>query len=187
MVSSELARTLLSMHGEVRPQSVEDWSGSFEIPGAVERFYREVGPLSITIQGGGNPYFFPRLAELWEFQAGYRWNGLNGEPIEDWNDDWLVVANQSGDPFIFERSSGAVLFAYHGEGQWDPAKMFPDLNTLAACLAQIGVIVEKAGDEFTDSDSSIRPQYRKLASTKLGELLGSPPDAEWILGVLGWG
>jgi hypothetical protein len=50
-----------------------------------------VGPLDITIKSYGNPFFLPRLAALWEFQAGYRWHGFTGERIEDWDSDWLVV------------------------------------------------------------------------------------------------
>jgi hypothetical protein len=45
---------------------------------------------------------------------------------------------ESGDPFIFVRSSSVVLHAYHGEDEWDPVEMFPDLNTMAACLGELG-------------------------------------------------
>src|SRR5262249_27440082 len=162
MATAEVAKRLLAIHGEVRPQSPSDWTGAFPLPQAVERFYREVGPADVTIEGYGNPYSLPSLADLWQFQAGYRWNGLSGEPIENWPDDWLVVAMESGDPFIFVRSSGVVLHAYHGEGDWDAGEMFPDLNTMSACLAQMGAIVLEAGDDFTDEDCSIRSKYRAL-------------------------
>jgi hypothetical protein len=157
------------------------------LPPAVERFYREVGPADITIEAHGNPYSLPSLVDLWEFQAGYRWNGLSGEPTEDWPDEWLVVAMESGDPFIFVRSSGVVLHAYHGEGEWDAGEMFPDLNTMAACLAQIGAIVHEAGDDFTKEDCSILSKYRALALARLQELLSSKSEAEAVLGSLGWG
>jgi hypothetical protein len=186
MVPAELANRLLALHGEVRPQPASDWTGAFPIPPALERFYREVGPVNVTIEAHANPYFLPSLADLWQFQAGYRWNGL-GEPIEGWPDDWLVVADEGGDPFIFVRSSAVVLHAYHGEGEWDAGEMFPDLNTMAACLAHIGAIVLEAGDDFTEEDCSIRPKYRALASARLQELLRSKLEAESALGVLGWG
>jgi hypothetical protein len=187
MVTAEMARRMLALHGELRPQASADWSGTFAIPPAVERFYCEVGPFDVTIQAHGNPYFLPCLSELWMFQAGYRWNGLSGEPIEVWNEDWLVVADEGGDPFILERSSGVVLHAYQGEGLWDPTKMFPDLNTMAACLAQLGAIVLELGDEYTEEDCAIRPAFKALAATRFQELLGSKSDAETILGILGWG
>jgi hypothetical protein len=187
MVSAQVAKRLLASHGEVRPQAASDWAGVFPIPPAVERFYLDVGPFNITIRAYGNPYSFPSLADLWQFQAGYRWNGLSGEPIEDWPDDWLVVADEGGDPFIFARSSRVVLHAYHGEGEWNALQVFPDLNTLAACLAQIGAVVLEAGRDFTQEDCTIRPTYRALATARLQQLLGSKSEAETLLGVLGWG
>lgn len=187
MVTADKAKGLLALHGEVGPQRATNWTGSFAIPPAIEQFYREVGPVDITIEAHRNPYFLPCLADLWQFQAGYRWNGLSGEPIEDWNDDWRVVADEGGDPFIFDRTSGVVLHAYHGEGEWDAGEMFRDLNTMAACLAQIGAIVSEAGNAYMEDDCSIRPEFRKLASVRLQELLGSKSDAEAVLGVLGWG
>lgn len=187
MVTAEVAKRLLGLHGEVRPQPASDWTGAFPIPASIERFYQKVGPANVTIEGHGNPYEIPSLADLWEFQAGYRWNGLSGEPIADWPDDWLVTAMESGDPFIFVRSSGAVLHACHGEGEWYAGEMFPDLNTMAACLALIGAVVLEAGDEFTEEDCSIRDKYRALASARLQELLGSKSEAEAVLRGLGWG
>jgi hypothetical protein len=187
MVTANVAKRLLTLHGEVRPQPSSDWTGDFPIPRDVERFYREVGPANVTIEAHGNAYFLPSLSELWQFQDGYRWNGLIGEPIEDWPDDWLVVAHEGGDPFIFVRSSALVLHAYHGEGEWDAGEMFPDLNTMAACLAQIGAIVLESGRDYMEEACSIRPKYRTLASARLEELLGSKSEAEAVLEVLGWG
>lgn len=187
MVTAETAKGLLALHGDLRPQRSSDWTGSFPIPPAVERFYREVGPADVTIGAHGNPYFLPCLANLWQYQAGYRWNGLSGEPIEDWNDEWLVVADEGADPFIFVRTSGIVLHAYHGEGKWDARQMFPDLNTMAACLAQIGALISDAGGAHLEVDYSIRPEFREFVSTRLQELLGSLSHAEAVLGDLGWG
>jgi hypothetical protein len=187
MVTAEVAKRLLALHGDVRPQPSSDWTGAFPIPPRVEQFYREVGPSNVTIQVQANAYFLPCLADLWQFQAGYRWNGLSGEPIEDWSDGWLVVADEGGDPFIFARSSGVILHAYHGEGEWDATKMFPDLNTMAACLAQLGVIASEAGDEFLADDCSIRPEYCHLASARLQVLVGAKSDTDVVLRRLGWG
>jgi hypothetical protein len=186
MVTADKAKGLLALHGPIRSQSSADWIGPFPIPAAIERFYREIGPDDITIEAHGNPYFLPCLTALWGFQAGYRWNGLTGEPIEDWNDDWLVVADEGGDPFIFDRTSGVVLHANHGEGEWDARELFPDLNTMAACLAQIGAIVTEFADRYLEEDFSVRPEFRALASTRLQELLGSKSAAESVLAELGW-
>jgi hypothetical protein len=187
LATAKQARESLSHHGVVQPQPVSDWTGAFPLPAAIEQFYQEVGPVDVTIRSYGNPFFLPRLSGLWEFQAGYRWNGLSGEPIDDWNDDWLVVADEGGDPFIFQRSSGTVLHAYHGEGEWDAHEMFPDPNTMAACLGFLGTVVVSAGETFTDDDHCIRSEHCERAMEGLMELLGSESCAEMNLEELGWG
>src|SRR4051812_43183209 len=111
MVTAEQVRELLSNHGIVQPQPPDDWTGMFPLPTPVEEFFREVGPTDITIENYGNAFFLPRLAGLWAFQGGYRWDGLTGQAIEGWDDDWLVVADQGGDAFILSRTTGKVLYA----------------------------------------------------------------------------
>jgi hypothetical protein len=187
VVTAEVARKLLAAHGAVQLQPHDDWSGAFPLPPCVERFYREVGPVDIDIKSYGNSFFLPRLTALWEFQAGYRWNGLTGEPLGGWDEDWLVVADQGGDPFILARSSGKVLHALHGTGAWEPVELFSDLNTMAACLGQLGTVVAAAGKTFVDEDCFIRPEHRKRALADLTRLLGSPSKAELIVGALDWG
>jgi hypothetical protein len=187
VATAEEARRLISASGTVRLQPPTEWSGPFPIPPEVERFYSEVGPVDVCIESFGNAFFLPSLAKLWEFQAGYRWDGLTGEPVADWQDDWLVVADQGGDPFILSRSSGEVLHDEHGRGEWEPGQLFPDLTTMAACLGLLGAVVAKAGKEFTDDQFRIRPKWRAEAVAGLGRLLGSPRDAEDFLHSFGWG
>lgn len=187
MVTAERARDLLALHGTLRPQLIADWAGEFPLPKTVEKFYQEVGPVDVYVRGYGNDYFFPKLGDLWNFQAGYRWNGLTNEIIEDWNDDWLVVAEEGGDPFICSRSTGVVLHAYHGEGVWDAHEMFPDINTLAACLGQLGAVRLSAGESFVDEEHCIREEHRTLALKQLAQLLGTNTKAQQVLDMLGWG
>jgi hypothetical protein len=186
MATAEQAQQLLSLHGYTRPQPPGDWAGPFPLPATVERFFREVGPADVSIASYGNSFFLPSLVGLWQFQAGYRWNGLSGELVADWHDDWLVVADQGGDPFILSRECGAVLHDEHGRGVWEPGELFPDLATMAACLGQLGEVVVSAGKGFTDKDCRICPEHWEAARAGLQRLLGSALDAEAILAALGW-
>lgn len=186
-MDSRRIRELVSEHGEVRSQLDRDWSGDFTLPDQVRIFYRDIGPHNVTIDGYGNPYFLPGLSSLWDFQAGYRWNSLTRERCPDWSDDWLAVADEGGDPFIFSRSSGAILLAAHGTGVWEPEEIFSDLNSMAACLASLGCILRDAGETFTDDDLQIVPEYRELAVRRLVEITGSRHAANSVLEALGWG
>ena len=185
MVTSSFARELLELHGNCMPQDASEWVGNIPLPDPIAAFYREVGPIDITIEGFGNPTSIPRLSKLWEHQAGYRWNGLTGEAIDDWDNNWIVVAFEAGDPYI--HSNGRVLHAQHGAGVWEPSEIFPDLNTMAACLATLGAVILNAGDEFTDDDCRIRPEFRAAALARLAEILGRKSAAEIVIEIAGWG
>jgi hypothetical protein len=187
MITPGRVRELLLPHGECTSQPESDWSGSIPLPDAARDFYRDVGPVGITIEGYGNPTFLPSLSTLWAHQAGYRWDGRTGEPVADWDSDWLVVADEGADPFILSISRGSILYAEHGTGAWEPDEIYPDLLTMAACMAALGTVVLEAGQALTDDESCIRPQYRSLAISRLSSLLGSESDAEAVVSGAGWG
>jgi hypothetical protein len=186
MVSAERSRQLLAKHGVVQSRPADDWTGDVTLPPDIETFFQDVGPVDITIQSYGNPYFLPRLSRLWQFQAGYRWNGLTGETIADWDPNWLVVADEGGDAFIYSVSGRSVLFAVHGAGRWEPEPLFADLNTMGACLAHLGTVRVEAGKDFTDKDSRIRLEHLGHARDELYQLLGSMSETDAVLGILGW-
>lgn len=185
MVSSSRVRELLELHGTCQPQDRSAWTGHIPLPDAIADFYREVGPTDVTIEGYGNPTFIPCLSRLWDHQAGYRWNGLTGETIEDWDSDWIVVADEGADPYIY--CNGTILFAQHGAGVWEPDEIYSDLNAMAACLATLGAVVLKGGDELTDDDCYIRPEFRAEAVSRLAEILEDENEAEAIVVRAGWG
>jgi hypothetical protein len=108
------------------------------------------------------------------------------ERFIEWDDDWLVIADEGGDAFIFSRISDVILHAYHGEGRLAAAQMFGTLVEMATTFAIIGDIVVSAGRGLTDDDSMILPRYRQAARTRIGEYLGSPERANAIVSSLGW-
>lgn len=186
MIPTDKARELLQAHGDLREQPASDWNGEIPLPRPLIDFYREVGPDNITIPTDGNDYFLPRLADLWSFQAGYRWNGITKERIPDWREEWIVVADQGGDPFIYSLETGTILLAAHGSDKWEPVEIFSSLNDLA-CLGAIGNVVRDAGQDFTDDDCMIQEQYADKLITDLTLLLGSKSGAKsalWNLGYL---
>jgi hypothetical protein len=187
MITMETVRELLARHGTVRPQHKSEWSGPFKLPAALVEYYGYVGPVDITIPGYGDPFFVPSLESLWEYQSGYRYNTLTEEPDPEWRKDWLVIADRGGDPFIFSRSTEEILFDYHGEGNWDPVDVFPDVETMAASLAIIGDLVRHAGADLSDARGRIYPEYYQEALVRLSEVLVSRSAAESCLADLGWG
>ena len=91
-----------------RPQLAVDWQGQFPLPDAVAEYFTQLGPVDVWIRAYANPYFLPSLAHLWGHQTGYSTDGITHERIAVWDDDWLVIADEGGDPFIFSRASGEI-------------------------------------------------------------------------------
>lgn len=183
MISSVHLKELLSEFGSLQSQAASEWTGELSLPNEIAEFYNEIGPVELYIEAYGNPFYIPRLSKLWEFQAGYRWNGMTGEPSDVWNDDWIVVADESANPFIFSRTRGTIWFAQHGQGAWKPIELFPNIYTMAACLAEIGRVIVGAGNDFAD-DMAIRPKYANEIISSFTKLLGSKSKAEQALKTL---
>lgn len=169
-----------------RPQSFEEWTGPFELPQEILVYYQSLGPVDVTIEGYGNPYFLPSLARLWMFQGGYRYEVSSGESFPEWNPDWLVVADEGGDAFIFSLSSKHILFACHGEGTWSPHPLFDNLAEMVFCLSVLGSIATQNRAQLTDADSLIHPQHIDNARSQIASEVGSVEKADSILNSMGW-
>jgi len=170
----------------LRVQPPSDWLGEFPLPKQVAAYFAELGPVDVWIQGYGNPYFLPSLSGLWRHQAGYRYDPDTRERFPHWDDDWLVIADEGADPFIFSRASAAILHAYHGQGIWDPVEMFVCLEEMVTTFSIMGDIVESAGPAFTDDASMIFPRYLQEARTRIGRHLHSTERGDAVLQRLGW-
>ncbi|WP_343737712.1 hypothetical protein [Achromobacter sp.] len=193
MNSFESLRAQFARFGELRPQPRDAWQGDIALPQVLADFYEQVGPWGATYHQNVGPVgitlsetniSFPPLYKLWERQAGYRWDASNGERVAEWQDNWLVIADQNADPFILDTGNGEILYAMHGTGAWDAAVVAPDLPTFAAALAAVGVVCLEADEDLRNDDWEIRPEHRARALQALTIVLGDPVEAECFLDVL---
>lgn len=185
MTQPTVAKSLLEKHGTCREQLPDEWSGNFELPRELLDFYRDVGPVDVIIDGYGNPTTFPCLKHLWHHQMGYRYHPTTNERFPDWDDSWIVFADEGGDAYIYY--DGMILYAEHGTGKWAPEQIFDDIYTLVAAVATLGTVVTDAGLDLTDDDSYIRPHHKATAIDRLIPILGTPTDAENFVEFSGWG
>lgn len=184
MIALSKIQKLVSEHGDCESQSSDLWDGDITLPDEIENFYKDIGPMGVTITSFGNPIYFPSLKDLWSFQEGYRWNSLTGEPIEGWDSNWIVIANEGGDPYIF--IDGKVYFTFHGQGAWDPELMYPNMNTVIACISTLGKIMNDAGVEFEDEDGYVNKECYDKAVSEIALFLDSKKDAEDLIERYGW-
>src|SRR5262245_37922377 len=63
-------------------------------------WYELAAPVSVYIPWTGNDLTLYSPAELVENQEGYRWFAGTRNPLDDWQEHWLVVGDVGADPFI---------------------------------------------------------------------------------------
>ena len=134
----------------------------------------------------GNLWYVPSLAQLWGLQAGYWYDPKTYEPLEGWNNNWLVVASDGGDPYILDLPTGAILHDFHGQGAWNPRLLFKDLSEMISVFAVLGGISDRAGSDLTDDESCIRSKYHDEASSILVSIVGDDERTIAVLEGLGW-
>jgi hypothetical protein len=184
-------QTLFEPFGELRSQPESDWRGQTKLPASLLDFYREVGPwgatyhenigpVGSTLSVGGNPVCIPPLHKLENFQAGYAWSKSPSEALPGWRPEWLVVAEQGGDPFILDIVTGEVLFAFHGAGAWAPKPFAPDLLTAFGSLATVAQAHCLLSDEAFD-DCELTEEGRNQITLSLANHLGDRQQAESML------
>jgi hypothetical protein len=170
-----------SLRCDFHSQATSKWTGPFDLPRSLVELYDEWGPHEIELGTLGNPFRWPSLARLWEYQAGYRWNANTREPVTDWDQDHLVVADHGADPFVLSIRTGRVLFALHGQGVWEFDEFCADVATLGAILTTISTTEatfdRNAPDTAEERERQIRVLEKELAyvvrdGRRLLELLG---------------
>ncbi|KGM21904.1 SMI1/KNR4 family protein [Stenotrophomonas maltophilia] len=181
--------------GLLRAQHEGDWQGPFPLPPVLACFYAQVGPLGQEINAKvgnsgitipGLDVWIPPLRRVWSHQAGYRWHGISGDPIDNWPSNWLVIADRGADPFILDLDDGRVLFSHHGAGLLDAGEVTTDVPTLMAALAAAGTVYLDAGDDLynDDDDGGIRPEHQEAAVQAVARVLGDRLQAESFIETL---
>lgn len=193
MNSTEQIRQRLSIGGELRSQPASNWQGDAgQLPAEIARFYEQigpwgeviyesVGPVGLHFSAGGNPVCVPPLHRLLDLQAGYAWESDPDQPFDDWPGHWLVIAEQGGDPFIYDSQTGQVFFAFHGAGHWSPRLFAPNLYTALGGIATVADIHERLPEEELNLDDGLTPQGRARVLAALSQFTHDPNLAQAML------
>jgi hypothetical protein len=190
-------RHLLAPWGELRSQPESDWAGDFQLPESVVKFYEEVGPwgethfetvgpAGLSVNAGGNPVCIPPLHKLWSLQAGYRWNANTNEKLAEWNDEWLLIAESGGDPFILDSRNGQVSFALHGAGVWKTRPIATTLETAFGSVATVANAMAELGETAFDETFELTPNARREVERSLASYVGSEVQAKQLLAAWQW-
>jgi hypothetical protein len=142
----------------------------------------------LTINKGGNPVCVPPLHKLWALQDGYAWSRHPDHPLPGWRANWLVIATEGADPFLFDRDDRRILVASAGMGKagWQPRVFADDLESALGGIATVANALAALGDEAFDDDFNLKPESRDHVCTRLTQFLGSTEMMSRMLSAWRW-
>jgi hypothetical protein len=181
----ESIRSLLAPWGELMPQPTSDWKGEIVLPACLSELYTKLGPRDLSISAGGNPVDIPSLKDLWAYQDCYRWHGLTGERLSDWQDNWLVIAREGSNPFMLDTETGAVYFDLAG-GKPNFKLFSSNVITAFGAIATVANSLSAFGDDAYDETGELTSEARANVTSSLKGFLSGTADAQQMLEAWQW-
>ena len=87
----------------------------------IEFLYNHENNLYINVNDEDEDSSYENEIGLLVGQHGYSYNPVQKTVIEDWNPNYVVIANCNADPYCIDISmdNSPVYYAVHGEGEWE--------------------------------------------------------------------
>lgn len=95
-----------------------------------DNIYTDVSDEESDLYSYGDDIEIYGATGLIEGQLGYSYNPIQKAVIEDWNPDYIVIANCNADPYCIDISldNSPVYYAMHGIGEWSFKKVSESLE-----------------------------------------------------------
>jgi len=135
---------------------------------------------TLIVEGVGHPVELLKRTDLaWKPSL---LSGLTGE-LAQWQDDWLLIAHEGGDPIIVNTSEqgdqSTVYSAMQGMGVWDFAPIADSLGQFLVCIFAIQHGLNFPGlSEPLDEDFNLAPAAANWLFPFLREYAGAYYE-EW--------
>lgn len=181
-LNEELAATEDS--GGLEPSTVvaSDVHG-ITLPEVLRGFYEIGNPIEVEM-----PWLIEWLSlfsreDLDELQEGYRFSV--GEPDQltpDWQPQWLVIGECSGDPIIADtnRPETPILMAVHGVGSWSPKQISPSFSAFLEFLVNWLRFYRERRGQLHDDDGELLPAVKAALSDRVANHL-PPADRDNLI------
>lgn len=108
------------------------------LPASLGRAFAHLAPAeNLGIDLGSHALTLWAPQELIELQVGYRWHGFNGRRMQEWDERYVVFAEDGGDPLALrtDEDDGPVWLSHRGEGRHTFFEAAPDLAAFYEAVA----------------------------------------------------
>jgi hypothetical protein len=112
-------------------------SAQLPLPAPLARAFARAAPienLAIDLRTHTLTLWAPQ--ELIELQVGHRWHGFSGRRMREWDERYIVFAEDGGDPLALriDEQDGPVWLSHRGEGRHAFFTAAPDLASFYLAL-----------------------------------------------------
>ncbi len=112
------------------------------LPGPLLRAFAHKAPArNLRIDLGSHALTLWQPLELLELQVGHRWHGFTGKRMPEWDERYVVFAEDGGDPVAMrlDEPEGPVWLSHRGDGRH---VFFPAAPSLAAFYLALALFLE---------------------------------------------
>lgn len=162
-------QTLAKLDYSIEPCSIEflqKIKADLPLSECLFEFYQNKMPRYVELDFRGVPVEFAHPKDLIQAQDGYRWNLITGEALDGWEDHWIVIANQSGDPFILNSTDNCVYWSLHG-GEWKWVKLADGIESFIWTLSVIHQVFHEEFHSCVADDESLLLREEVLERIKV--------------------
>lgn len=109
---------------------IERIKNELNVPDNYFDFLMKASPLNVEIKlKGYGPTVLYGAHELVQMQGGYAFNPMDNKKIEDWPENYIVIASCFADPFCIDRSqnNSPVYYAMHDTDKWEFEETYSSL------------------------------------------------------------
>ncbi|MFG1489041.1 SMI1/KNR4 family protein [Oceanospirillum sp. HFRX-1_2] len=114
--------------------------GSTVFPAELRAYLTSVAPSkALYFTMVGNPIELWPLERMSWHLPGYNFNPVENQPIDDWDENWFLIADEGADPIMVDLSEqghvSPVYRAMHGAGCWDFEPIADSIGQFLLCAA----------------------------------------------------
>jgi len=147
------------------PQQLSETQVRLDLPPFLVAWYAVAAPYDVDLPAMGNSRPLIALDGLEATLVGYRYHGLTGEELDNWDPDWLVIGGEDEYPLIVKRAGANDAAIYYGNPTKDGWLVRPLSSSLAGFLLGVaGYLLLYVGQykrQIYDDDFAVSPHYEQ--------------------------
>lgn len=146
------------------------------------KWYKDHAPRMGELDFGGNPIQLYEPEEIVEVQVNFSHDLESMQSNPEWQNDWIVIADNGLNPFILDKKKENLYHVWHGQGAINLREIAPSLEGFIETLNVLcEVCYLKYEGQFLNDEWEFDKKILREIEKKLGAILPNESVKNWIL------